>query len=306
MIAYLISVYCDAPHLRRLVEALDEDADFYVHIDANVDDAPFRRLLPEKAHFVPRHAVSWGGFEQVAYQYELIKAAVDSGVPYTRLVCLSGQDYPLWSNARIHRFFGENKTREFIGGFNITRGGGNGQLYKITHIHPFRDLKWQNRWLKNKLVVASRMGLGLLGVRRRPQVLIDGVMCDVYFGSDYWALTLDCARYVKRKLEENPSVIRYFRTTFAPSELCIHTIVYNSPFGERAMLHEGAYPGLVNLTPLHALSYQGSVKRLTLDDLPMLREGDKMFCRKVVTGVSDGLVDMIDSKIRSGSSVCTL
>lgn len=296
MIAYLISAYCDAPHLRRLVTALDEDADFYVHVDANVDDAPFRKLLQGKVHFVPRHAVSWGGFEQVAYQYELIKAAVDSGRPYTHLVCLSGQDYPLWSNERIHNFFEENHDRELIGGFNITRGGNAGQLVKIEHIHPFRDLKWRNRWLKNKLVVASRNVLAAIGVRRRPQVQIDGRLCDVYFGSDYWALTLDCARYVKRILEENPSVSRYFRTTFAPSELCIHTVVFNSPFGKQALLHEGTYPGLVNLTPLHALSYHGSVKQLTLDDWQMLEGSDKMFCRKVVTGLSDGLVAEIDSR----------
>lgn len=299
MIAYLISAYCDAPHLQRLVAALDEDAEFYVHIDANVDDTPFRRLLPGKVCFVPRHAVSWGGFEQVAYQYELIKAAVDSGKPYTHLVCLSGQDYPLWSNARIHRFFEENKEKELIGGFNITLGGNKGQLAKIVHVHPFRDLRWRNRWLKNKLVAGSRELFALLGVHRRPQVQINGAMCDVYFGSDYWALTLDCARYVKCTLEENPSVSRYFRTTFAPSELCIHTLVYNSQFGERAILYKGEYPGLANLTPLHSLSYHGSVKQLTLDDWQMLVEGDKMFCRKVVTGASDELVDMIDNELRT-------
>lgn len=126
MIAYLISAYRDARHLSQLVAALDVDSDFYIHIDANVDDTPFRSILPEKVHFVPRHAVGWGGFEQVAYQYELIKAAVDSRRPYSHLVCLSGQDYPFWSNARIHRFFNENRKSEFIGGFNITRGGDAG------------------------------------------------------------------------------------------------------------------------------------------------------------------------------------
>ena len=32
-IAYIISAYKDAPHLARLVAALDDRADFYVHID---------------------------------------------------------------------------------------------------------------------------------------------------------------------------------------------------------------------------------------------------------------------------------
>ena len=59
MLAYLISAYTDPDHLARLIAALDHEADFYVHVDANVDDAPFRRLLPKKVHFVPRHHVSW-------------------------------------------------------------------------------------------------------------------------------------------------------------------------------------------------------------------------------------------------------
>ncbi len=300
MLAYLISAYCDAHHLLRLVEALDSDADFYIHIDANVDDAPFRRILPEKVHFVPRHAVSWGGYEQVGYQYELMKAAVESGRSYTHLVCLSGQDYPLWSNEHIHRFFNENRQREFIGGYNLTRTDNPDQLRKITRVHPFRDLRCSNLWLKNKLVVASRTLLSLIGVRRRPQVLINGVWSDVYFGSDYWALTLECARYVCRTLEGNASLRRFFRTTYVPSEMCIQTIVYNSPFGSQAMLFKGNFPGLVRLTPLHYLFYQGSVKKLTLDDWQMLCESNKMFCRKVVTGLSDKLTAEIDEARREG------
>ena len=39
-IAYIISAYKDAPHLARLVAALDDRADFYVHIDLNADIHP--------------------------------------------------------------------------------------------------------------------------------------------------------------------------------------------------------------------------------------------------------------------------
>lgn len=294
MLAYLISAYCDPDHLARLIAALDHEADFYVHIDANVDDAPFRRLLPAKVHFVPRHHVSWGGWEQVAYQYELIKAAVNSGQGYTHLVCLSGQDYPLWSNHRIHSFFMQNDEREFIGGYNLTHTDNKDQLHKITRYHPLRDLPLRCTWLKNKLVVASRTLLALLGAHRQPQVLINGVRRDVFFGSDYWAITLDCARYVKRTLEHNPAMVRYFRTTFVPSELCIQTIVYNSPYAQRAMLYKGSFPGLVQLTPLHYLFYQGSVKALTMDDWLMLCESDKMFCRKLVSAKSDALMREMD------------
>lgn len=67
-IAYIISAYKDAPHLARLVAALDDRADFYVHIDLNADIHPFEEALGDKVTFVPRHRISWGGWEQVEYQ----------------------------------------------------------------------------------------------------------------------------------------------------------------------------------------------------------------------------------------------
>ena len=104
-IAYIISAYKDAPHLARLVAALDDRADFYVHIDLNADIHPFEEALGDKVTFVPRHRISWGGWEQVEYQKELLAAVLHSGIPYTRVVCLSGQQQrhpPLFRGASRH------------------------------------------------------------------------------------------------------------------------------------------------------------------------------------------------------------
>lgn len=296
MLAYLISAYRDPAHLARLIGALDDKADFYVHIDANTDDAPFRAALPQKVVFVRRHRVSWGGWEQVEYQREMLKAALESGRPYSHVVCLSGQDYPLWSNRRIREYFAANADREIICGYNITRGTDEGQRKKVACLHPFRDLPLRNRWLKNKIIVASRNVLKFSGVRRKAQVRLGGELKDVFFGSDYWALTLPCARYVLHALNNEPKMVNYFRRAFVPSELCVQTIVFNSPFAPNAILHKGTYPGLATLTPLHFIDYGACIKVLTLADLPRLIEKDKMFCRKVVTGQSDALAEEIDRR----------
>lgn len=296
MLAYLISAYRDPAHLARLIDALNMEADFYIHVDANVDDAPFRAALPQKVVFVRRHRVSWGGWEQVEYQREMLKAALESGRPYSHVVCLSGQDYPLWSNRRIREYFAANADREIICGYNITRGTDEGQRKKVACLHPFRDLPLRNRWLKNKIIVASRNVLKYSGVRRKAQVRLGGELKDVFFGSDYWALTLPCARYVLHALNNEPKMVNYFRRAFVPSELCVQTIVFNSPFAPNAILHKGTYPGLATLTPLHFIDYGACIKVLTLADLPRLIEKDKMFCRKVVTGQSDALAEEIDRR----------
>lgn len=294
-IAYIISAYKDAPHLARLVDALNKDADFYIHIDLKSDIKPFEEALGDKVTFVSRHWVSWGGWEQVEYQKELLGAVISSGVAYDRVVCLSGQDYPLWSNEEIHRYFGENKEREFIMGVDLTHCQNRLQSSKITNYHFFRDLKWKSSWLKNKFIVASRLLMKWLPFRKRPVTHIGNKEVDVYFGSDYWAITLPCARYVYEKLCSEKEMICYFKTSFVPSELCIQTIVFNSSFARQAFLHEGDFPGLTALTPLHYISYGKSIKILTAEDLPTLQRVNKMFCRKVVSNVSDELVKMINS-----------
>ena len=293
-LAYLISAYRDPEHLARLIAALDDRADFYVHLDARVDERPFRSVLPRKVRFVPRHRISWGGWQQVVYQHELLRAALAGGTAYSHLVCLSAQDYPLWSNSRIHRYFREHADRQFIGGHDLTLTDDAQQLRKITCLHPFRDLDFPSQWFKDKLVVASRTVLRLLGVRRRPVVKLGGKHCHVFFGSDYWALTPDCACHVCHVLESEPGFCRYFRTAFVPSELCVQTIVYNSRFAPSDAVLPNPYPGLTRLTPLHFIDYGEGIRQLTMDDLPRLQQSGKMFCRKVVSGVSDELARHID------------
>ena len=294
-IAYILSAYTDAPHLARLVAALDDGgADFYIHVDRKVDSRPFHRLLDGKATFVPSHWISWGGWQQVEYQKELLAAVLHSGRDYMRVVCLSGQDYPLWSNMRIHRYFDEHPDAEFIMGLNLTRCTDRAQRSKICCYHFFRDLPWRTLWWMNKLIVASRLLMKALPLRKRPYTFINGRQADVYFGSDYWAVTLPCARYIYEKLCSEQQLVRYFRTSFVPSELCIQTLVFNSPFARHALLYKGDYPGLSGLTPLHYIEYGHAIKTLTLEELPALYRSDKMFCRKVVSSVSDRLADQID------------
>lgn len=294
-IAYIISAYKDAAHLFRLVNALDEYADFYVHIDLKADIRPFKELLGDKVTFVPAHWVSWGGWEQVEYQKELLAAVIHSGIEYTRVVCLSGQDYPLWSNEEIHRYLDEHPETEFIMGMSLSMSQDRKQRSKIENYHFFRDLRWRNLWLKNKLIVAARCLMQLIPCRKSDILWIGDIEAEIYFGSDYWALTLPCARYVYDTLcKDYKDLSDYFKTCFVPSELCIQTIVFNSPFKREALLYKGDYPGLSGLTPLHYMEYRKTVKILTTEDLPVLRQSGKMFCRKVVSGISDKLVGEID------------
>lgn len=295
-IAYIISAYKDAPHLARLVDALNENADFYLHVDLNADIRPFEKMLAGKVVFVRRHRISWGGWQQVEYQKELLGAVIRSGVEYGHIVCLSGQDYPLWSNAEIHRYLDAHRDTEFIMGMNLSRSANTAQTNKIRCYHFFRDLPWKNQWLKNKIIVASRTLMKGLPFRKKVTTRIAGRRAEVYFGSDYWAITLPCARYVYQQLCTEHEVIRYFKTSFVPSELCIQTLVFNSPYAAHALTYTGEYQGLKVLTPLHYIVYDQAIQIMTEKDFPALMQSSKMFCRKTVSGLSDTLIYQLEQR----------
>lgn len=57
----------------------------------------------------------------------------------------------------------------------------------------------------------------------------------------------------------------------------------------------GEYPGLKALTPLTYIDYEPVIKILTEEDLPTLLDSGKLFCRKIVSGKSDKLVEHLEN-----------
>ena len=70
-------------------------------------------------------------------------------------------------------------------GLNLTRCTDRAQRSKVCCYHFFRDLPWRNLWWKNKLIVASRLLMKMLPLRKQPYTFVNGRRADVYFGSDY-------------------------------------------------------------------------------------------------------------------------
>ena len=75
--AYLISAHTDAPQLKRLIDALHSDAQFFVHVDRKSDIRAFTTLLQgENIHFVDnRIDVIWGTIRQVEDQMALMQCS---------------------------------------------------------------------------------------------------------------------------------------------------------------------------------------------------------------------------------------
>jgi hypothetical protein len=296
-IAYLITAYKDKKNLRRLITSLNINADFFVHVDSKVDISPFVEELADfdNVKFLSkRYFINWGGFNQVLSQKELLKSAIESTIQYDRVACISGTDYPLWPNLRIANEFELNKNREYIMGMNITRSKTYSQAQKITLYHFFRDIKIKNTAIKKAFSGTTRILLRLLPFRKKPVTEIDSKPADIYVGSDYWCITFDCAKYVYKTMCTEKKLMKYFKSSFVPSEMVIQTIIFNSEFSKNAILAPGEYKGLSNLTPLHYIEYGDSIKIFEEADYDTLLMSDKMFFRKASSGISDKLLDKVD------------
>src|SRR3954462_5499939 len=109
-VGYLILTHLNPRLLQRIIQTLSsENTDFFVHVDAKFDIAPFMRARAENVVFLrDRISVFWGEFSQVRAILGLIRNALESQRSHDYFVLLSGSDYPLQSKEYIHDFFSAN------------------------------------------------------------------------------------------------------------------------------------------------------------------------------------------------------
>lgn len=288
-IAYLITAYIDPSHLKRLINSLDynkneDNTEFFIHIDKKNNIFDFSSIINKpNVHFIKtRYKISWGDFSQVQSIVALIKESLKKQYKFDRFVCISGTDYPLYSNKRIFEEFKFNRYKEYLIGYNITKGNSNKQKEKLKKIW-FMKFNFTRR--------LSR----ILPMRKRNYTVINNKIVDVYFGSDYWALSREAMIYVLQTYQENKILVNYLRYCYVPSEMFIQTIIFNSKYKKNTIsVQDKDYNGLSTLTPLHYIEYNEKIEVFQETDFELLINSDKMFFRKALTGKSDKLLELID------------
>jgi hypothetical protein len=317
-IAYLVLAHHDPIHLERLVKAIDYQACIFIHLDKKTDIDRYIHIGNiESVNFIPdRVKVYWGGFSMVQAVLNLIKATLASKEKFSHLVLLSGSDYPIKPVSTFYNFLKDNPDRQFIKfiDLNISPGPQERRLtnyWFMDSLTPFYGDKFLRRFLQK---------LFHLGVTRKP---VNHVL--PAWGSQWWAITPECAAFILQYLEQNPDFLNFYRYTHAPDEHFFHTVVANSPFLQKTGgFQEGIrWPHEVSNT---TLSFQGRIfveeDYEFLEDLHLNREPTKQrmskelsdlmgtsltreafsyrsffFARKFTTEKSSSLLDLIDKNL---------
>ncbi len=274
--AYLLLVHNNPGQLRRLIRKLmTPNIDFYIHVDRKAEMHTFLKeiSLPQVFFIQKREKVNWGGYSIIKATVNGFEQILASGIPYNYITLLSGQDYPLKSNAVIEDFFQQHPGKAFMG-FESVENEWQEALPRLNRYfltdYPFPGSTTIEGWI-NKIFPARKKPDGLVFVGR----------------SQWFSITLEQLQYLVTVLKINQRLASYFRFTWGSDEFVFQTLLFNSSFKDQ-MVND-------NLRYTNWAGGGASPKTLTMDDKDDLLRSVKLFARKFDVNVDAGILDILDA-----------
>ena len=268
-IAYLILCHKNPSQVELLIDQLDsDDVDFYVHIDKKNDNFILRDRT--NLHVLPiesRVDIQWATFSMIEAEVNLIHTMFSSNQKYDYAVLLSGQDFPIKSNAKIYKYLENHAGDNFIDIISHNNNLFKGYM-KRTEMYFFSFM--QRRTFISRLI--RKIYILLLGnikalKRKHPADLT------FEFGSQWWVLSSDFLNWVCMFLDKNPEYTEYYKHTMAPDESFFQTLIASSPFSKTIR------PSLTFLTWNSSDNHPDTIELNDLDKIMGLKEF--LFCRKI-------------------------
>lgn len=297
-IAYLIMAHRDPLQICRLAESLKGSGDCFIHIDKKTDAAPFEKGLESCGHVFlmqKRIRVNWAAWSVVRGYMELLAMAYHSEKKYDRFVFLTGQDYPLMSNAEIIHEFETHPDTEYVMAYKISTStiptDKNKILKKWYLENPFDNRFLRRCWASFMYRIFTRFSN-----RDRLTVPLAGREVEPYFGQMLSAFTRSGAELLLDTYHNDGPYNAIMKHVHAPDEEYWQTIIFNSELRANTIQHgqEHEIKDHFGFAPLHYHTYIDDCSIFTEKDFDTLKNCGYMFCRKVVPGISDSLMDKID------------
>jgi hypothetical protein len=220
-LAILVIAHANPATFRRMAAALRHPRiRLFVHLDARVDETPFREPGQDHVTFLAaRQENHWGGFSQVEVAARLFDAARAEG-PFASYVLISGDTLPLVTNEALIAAFAATPTVVL--------------LRKL----PPGDLNY--RRVSDVYVVHARLGRLKLADFARDRSLAPGDLeevqraaqtaalkrelgFEVYKGAQWLALSEAHLAKLTGWLRANPAFVEIFRYSLMPDESFIQS-----------------------------------------------------------------------------------
>jgi hypothetical protein len=276
-LAHLILAHNHPSQLVRLVRSLSSpNADIYIHLDKKADPEEFAAIktIPN-TYFVKKNVrLAWCEYSTIQGTLNGMEQILATGITYSHINLLSGNDYPLQNAADIQEFLFSNPDKTYMWYDLIFNDWQDGQ--RRMKKYCFGDYGFRGRYIFQAL---ANM---VLPDRRLPKGL------KAYGRSQWLTITPACAAYVIYFIKANPSVERFFRMTWAVDEVFFQTILCNSPSLRKNIVND-------NLRYI-VLNEEYRPKTLTIADAETLTASGKFYGRKFDSHVDSAILDHLTKK----------
>jgi len=276
-IALLIHVHINPDQVARLVSRMrHNDVDIYLNVDAKVDIDEFK-VKTQGANFLSNRVdVRWGRFSQVQQILNSFEEISDTRIPYSHILFISGQDYPLIPIDNIISILQNNLDKSFIDFHKLGNDEWSKLMkkrYEYWFFLPENDMR--NHELIKKILIK-------LGFKRRYPFK------DTYYGSCWFCLSMNAVKYLLEYTNNHPKVVNFFKHSGCSDELYIQSVLLNSPLKD----------SLINkIYRYFDWSDKGkSPKILTKDDLPKIQKSEAWFARKLDLNTDIEIFDLLDKQ----------
>lgn len=286
--AYLILAHKNLNQLIRLLDRLDDgNSHFFVHIDLKTPLSPVDEAVSSRANvvIVKRIATQWAGFSLAAATLKTMQAARDSGIDFQFISLLSGQDYPVKSNAEIDQYLSSSSYGIFLDFFplpNYQRWAAGGTYRYKKYFFGTSPIAMFFSRACNLLSTLIPVFARKLPFHLRP-----------YCGSQWWTINLYAHNYILDYINRNPEYLHFHKCTFAPDELFFHIILLNAK-------DERISAGILN-NNLRYIKWNRlddpHPETLTHEDLPDLKTTRSLFARKFDELEDHRILDLIDEQL---------
>ena len=278
--AYLILAHNNFYTLKVLLKLLDnENNDIYIHIDKKTRNVPKEEILSvvqkSNLHWVTPIKTYWGHSSLVNAELKLIKTAILNG-EYEYLHLISGVDLPLKKQSEIHKFFEDNKGKEFVGFSNL----------KNNYEDRVKYYYWLQKYEKNSKIIAKLQEIltkfqKILKVNRLKNSNIN-----IQKGCQWVSITGDFAKYI---IKQEKWIQKFFANTNCSDELLMQIILINSPFAKNIYNKNDEYKSC-----LREIDWErGSPYVWKKEDKDILLSSNNIFARKFDENVDKEIMKII-------------
>lgn len=278
--AILITAYRDIPMLEKLVDRFDNDFELFVHVDKRCHESLASLEGREHLHLYRTYAVEWGDYRHLLAIVMLMREAYrHEDLEYFHLV--TGSDYPTMPLSQFKAFCEEHRDENFLEHFPLPHSdwGSEGGLNRIQYrwLRP-NSTRTCGAWLTCKFVNLQRR----LGIKRS----FDHFNGKLYGGGTYWSMSRMAIGMALDYMVKHPDYLHRFRHTSIAEEICLPTLWCNSGLPLTNDYKRYIDWGLDGANP----------QVLTAQDYNKIVASGALFARKMASGASDKLIEMLNNR----------